>query len=119
MLTESAGYQYILQQGWQEGWKKGLAKGIAEGIEKGIAEGIAEGIEKRRAEGLEKGLEEGLRTGLLDGIALILDLRFGLEGMKLMPDIEKISEVSKLQIIQKALRSVDTPDELREFIAAL
>jgi len=40
-------------------------------------------------------------------------VRFGEEGLKLMPEIHKIYEEEQLQAILKALETATSPDEVR------
>ena len=62
-------------------------------------------------------LERACR-GLLDGIKPGLELRFGLDGLQLLPEITPIEDVGVLNAVQEALRSVARPEELRRFYAA-
>ena len=45
----------------------------------------------------------GIRKGLRRGIEVLLKLRFGNEGLKLMPEIQEIHEEEKLDAILKAV----------------
>lgn len=47
------------------------------------------------------------------GIELGLELRFGAEGLALLPEIYKIDDVDVLRAIQQGLRRVETPEALR------
>lgn len=51
--------------------------------------------------------------GLRQGIEVLLKVRFGAEGLKLMPEIREVYEEEKLEEILKALETVASPDELR------
>jgi hypothetical protein len=51
--------------------------------------------------------------GLRRAIELLLKVRFGEEGLKLMPDILEIHEDEKLEAILTALGTTPSPDELR------
>ncbi|NOX63146.1 MAG: hypothetical protein GXP42_14565 [Chloroflexi bacterium] len=83
-------------------------------IESAFFEVLREEIEKEvKEEAWQQGLQQGLRSGYLDAIALGLDLRFGAEGLKLLPEIEAIADVSTLRAIREALHSVESPEELR------
>ena len=55
----------------------------------------------------------GLRRGLREGIQSVLELRFGLEGLKLMPDIENIHSEDQLRAILKTLNSAMNLEEVR------
>ncbi|MEM5838681.1 hypothetical protein AAHH59_10150, partial [Pediococcus acidilactici] len=44
-------------------------------------------------EGLQQGLQQGMQQGLLSGIAVGLELKFGTEGLRLLPEILQIKEV--------------------------
>jgi len=66
-----------------------------------------------REAGLEEGRQEGLKQGLLSGIELALKLRFGAEGLSLVPEIQQIAEVDSLRAVHQAIEFAANPDELR------
>lgn len=55
----------------------------------------------------------GIRQGLLEGISLGLRLKFGSEGLGVLPEISEISDVEQLRAILAGLAEVNTLDELR------
>jgi len=57
--------------------------------------------------------KQGVREGLLAGIELGLELRFGGEGLRLLPEIYRIEDVDVLQAIHDGLRTAGTLKELR------
>ena len=63
---------------------------------------------------MEKGIEKGRLKEVLNGIALGLDLKFGEAGLKLLPEIKKISELKMLLAIHNAIRSSKNVEELRQ-----
>jgi hypothetical protein len=67
------------------------------------------GMEK----GMEKGLEQGLKRGLLIGIESVLEIRFGRDGLNLLPEISKIEDVNLLKAINTRLKTANNLDELR------
>ena len=69
-------------------------------------------------EWLQRGEQRGLCRRLLDGIKPGLELRFGLDGLQLLPEITPIEDVGVLNAVQEAIRSVARPEELRRFYAA-
>jgi hypothetical protein len=71
--------------------------------------------------GIQKGIEQGIEQSqqqmkqiLLESIELGLDLKFGTEGLSLLPEISQIHDLEQLRVIQTALRTVNTVDELRQ-----
>jgi hypothetical protein len=58
------------------------------------------GMEREKCEGLL----EGKREGLLEGIIACLKLRFGAEGAQLVPTIESLADIDRLQAILKRLK---------------
>ncbi len=62
---------------------------------------------------MDAGLQKGLQQGLLAGIRLALELRFGIEGLRLLPEIAKIKDVSVLKMAHEAIRVAETPEDLR------
>jgi hypothetical protein len=56
--------------------------------------------------------------GLRKGIKLVLNMRFGDEGLKLMPEIEKIYEEQELETILNALETAASPEEVRQLWAS-
>jgi hypothetical protein len=54
------------------------------------------------------------KKGLLSGISLGLELKFGTEGLQLMPEIQALDSLETLEAILKAIKTVKTLDELRQ-----
>lgn len=99
----------IAQEWLKEGRQQGLEQGIQQGIQQGIHQGIQQGIQ----EGIQQGEMYGMRRGLLDGIELALELRFGVEGLRLLPEILRIEDVGVLKAVHEGIRTVTRPEELR------
>ena len=59
------------------------------------------------------GIQKGIRQGLLKGIALGLRLKFGSEGLGILPEISELQDVNLLEAILSRLETVSTLDELR------
>ncbi len=85
-------------------------KWMEQGKEVGLEQGLKQGLKQ----GLEQGLEQGIRKGILSGIEIGVELRFGEAGLRLLPEIQRIEDVTVLQAIQEGLRTASTPEELRE-----
>jgi hypothetical protein len=68
--------------------------------------------------GLEEGLQQGIREGLLAGIELGLELKFGSEGLRLLPEIYKIEDVDVLRAIHEGLKTVVTVEEMQGIYAS-
>jgi hypothetical protein len=54
-----------------------------------------------------------LCEGMHEGIESLLRVRFGEEGIKLMPEIQEIHELEILRAVLKALETAASPDEVR------
>jgi hypothetical protein len=50
---------------------------------------------------------------LLAGIALGLELKFGAEGLMLLPEIKEITDVDVLRAVRDAIKPAANPDEVR------
>lgn len=82
-------------------------------VEQGKQVGMQEGLQKGIQEGLQKGIQEGKLEGLLDGLEVALDIKFGMEGLRLMPELHNINNVEILQTIRSAVKTANTAQELR------
>jgi predicted DNA-binding ribbon-helix-helix protein len=69
--------------------------------------------EERRMPFITTPKRVGHRRGLRQGIESLLRVRFGDEGLKLMPEIQEVYEEEKLEAILKALETTASPDEVR------
>lgn len=63
-----------------------------------------------------EGEQRGRREEILSGIELALEIKFGTEGLQLMPEISQISDLDRLKAIQQGIKSVNTLDKLRQII---
>jgi hypothetical protein len=63
-------------------------------------EGRQEGIQQ----GVQQGVQQGIQQGLLEGIEALLEIKFGILGLKLFPDIEKIPDTDHLRRIKEAIK---------------
>ncbi|MCS6845556.1 MAG: hypothetical protein NZ528_14755, partial [Caldilineales bacterium] len=64
------------------------------------------------------GLHEGTQQGVLAGIEVALDLKFGTEGLRLLPEIRKIEDLDVLSAVLSAIRTAATLDDVRRIYAS-
>jgi hypothetical protein len=60
------------------------------------------------------GHRRGLREGLLRGLEAMLKIKFGQEGLQIMPELRELTEVEKLEQLVDAIPTVTTLEELRQ-----
>ncbi len=70
---------------------------------------IEEGLQK----GLRQGRLEGTRSGLLAGIGPALELKFGADGLALLPELHEIEDVDVLRTVADAIRTAQNVEDLR------
>lgn len=75
-----------------------------------------EGYEQGMQQGMQRGMQQGMREGLIEGIALSLDLKFGENGLALMPFIQTIHNLEQLHIIKNAIKTSQTLAELQAVV---
>lgn len=75
----------------------------------GIQKGIEQGIEQERQQSRQL-----FRQILLESIELGLELKFGSEGLNLLPEISLLQDIEQLRAVQAGLRTVSTVEELRQ-----
>jgi hypothetical protein len=80
--------------------------------------GIEKGMEKGMEIGQAKGMEIGQAKGLVQGIELLLKVKFGPIGPELMPEIRKVSGPERLQAIARSIESAATVDDVRQTLSA-
>lgn len=64
------------------------------------------------------GIAEAVRDRTLDGIAGMLDLKFGDAGTALLSEIRRIEDPELLHTILMSIKAADTPDDIRAIYAA-
>ncbi|MCL1472341.1 Rpn family recombination-promoting nuclease/putative transposase [Argonema antarcticum] len=62
-------------------------------------------------------LQQGIRQERLSSIELILEMKFGSEGLELMPQISQMLDLEQLKAIQMGLKRVNSLEELRQIIS--
>ncbi len=74
---------------------------------------IQEAREEGIRQGVQQGRQEALREGLLEAIQLGLEIKFGVAGLALMPEIQQIQDPDLMRKIKEALRTAASPEEIR------
>jgi predicted transposase YdaD len=64
-------------------------------------------------EGIQEGLLKGRLEGMQKGIEIVLESKFGIEGMRLIPEIRNVKDIITLETISAALRIAKAIEELR------
>lgn len=67
-------------------------------------------------EGEQPGEERGRQEEILSGIELALEIKFGAEGLHLMPEISQISDLDRLKAIQQVINNLNTLNQFRQII---
>jgi len=96
IMIESPVYEYIKEEIWGEA----LEKGLEEGLQKG----------------LQRGKKEGKKEGLQEAISLGLEIKFGVESLKLMDKVYKVKSIAKLEMIKEAIRKANSIDEIKNLL---
>jgi hypothetical protein len=55
----------------------------------------------------------GMEKGLLEGIEECLELKFGDEGLKLMPELRELQDHELLRTVLHAIKKASIPDDVR------
>ncbi len=84
--------------------------------EEGFKDGKQEGRQEGFKDGKQEGQKEGKREGLLKGIELVLDMKFGSDGMAQMVEVQKITDLQQLDKIIRDIRQVKTLEEFRALL---
>ena len=75
--------------------------------------GYQRGMQRGMQQGIQQGIQQGMQQGLLRGIGLGLKLKFGVDGLRILPEIDKIEDLSLLNAVHEALPEVETLSELQ------
>jgi hypothetical protein len=54
-----------------------------------------------------------IRQGLLEGIELGLELKFGNEGLEVMPEVSRIEDIEVLKSVRDSIKRITSLQELR------
>jgi hypothetical protein len=62
-------------------------------------------------------MDKGRLEGLRDGIAALLEVRFGAEGLRLVPAIQAMNDPQRLQAILTATKTAAQLDDVRRLLS--
>jgi len=86
-------------------------------LERGRQEGRQEGRQQGHQEGHQEGRLEGEVSGLQEGIELALELKFGDDGLALMPMVREVRKPELLRSIRQTLRTAETLESVRNLLS--
>ncbi|MEL6165479.1 MAG: hypothetical protein AAFR37_17575 [Cyanobacteria bacterium J06628_3] len=61
-----------------------------------------------------RGIQKGKEEGILKGIEALLEVKFGVEALELLPEISQIQDVDVLESILTGIKAKKTLEEIRE-----
>jgi len=96
----------------KEGFEQGIQQGIRQGVQQGIQQGVQQGIQQ----GVQQGIQQGVQQSIRETIEFGLSLRFGDEGLAIIPLIRHIQDYERLRAIRDAVKTVKDLSELKDFI---
>lgn len=72
-------------------------------------------VERRGIEqGLQQGLQQGKVEGFIEGIKMSLEIKFGSDGLTILPEISQIQDVEMLKTILSSIKTANTLEEIRQ-----
>ncbi|MBI4861775.1 MAG: hypothetical protein HY815_16175 [Candidatus Riflebacteria bacterium] len=74
-------------------------------------EGLEQGLEQGHAQGREEGLRDGVALAR-EGILLALEVKFGAASERLVPKIQAIEDMTRLQAVARAIKSGANLDDV-------
>ena len=92
------------------------ARLIEKGKITGRMEGRMEGREEGRAEGAIEGERKGRIEGLIEAIEIGLELKYGVNGLRLLERIRKIAVIEKLESIKEAVKISKNMEEIEKLL---
>lgn len=63
------------------------------------------------------GIQKGRAEGLLAGITLALELKFGTDGLQILPEIQSITDLAVIEAVHAAIKQAQTLDDVRQVYA--
>jgi hypothetical protein len=86
---------------------------LPEPLEELFLQEITQYQKEKRMPFIDIATRVGMEQGLLKGIEVSLEVKFGAEGLKLMPELRELQDHELLLTVLEAIRTADNPDELR------
>ena len=65
----------------------------------------------------EKGRAEGIQEEIQEGIELALELKFGADGLALMPLVRQANKPELLRTVRQTLRTAETLEPIRTLLS--
>ena len=118
----SVGARRITPQDLREAVDQAFPEGdelMATIAEQWVEQGLKRGMEQGMQQGLRQGLEQGRREGILANIEFALELKFGVEGTLLLPNIYKVSDLDVLRAVQQVVRTATSLDQVHAALQSL
>ncbi|WP_446010985.1 hypothetical protein [Candidatus Electrothrix sp.] len=78
--------------------------------------GFKRGVSEGRQKGMLEGRQLGILEGTLEAIEMGLSVKFGVKGLRLLPEIRRIRDIERLNMIKHIIR---VTDDLAEVEASL
>jgi predicted transposase YdaD len=72
--------------------------------------------EEGRKEGIIEGRKEGMKEGLYNTLSLVLEMKFGTDGVALMEKVRKIDSMERLETIRDTAKLTNSIKEIENLL---
>jgi len=66
--------------------------------------GMERGLEQGMQQGIQQGIQQGMQQGMQQGIEDLMEVKFGDNGIRLVPLIGKITDIDRLREISRIIK---------------
>jgi len=98
-------------QGVVQGVKQGLVQGVKQGLVQGVNQGLVQGRKQERQQSLKIRKNE-----LIEGIWLLIKLKFQIPKKDFYPLLEKIPTITRLKEIRNAIFKIDNIEDIKNLM---
>ena len=97
----------------------GMEKGVIQGVVQGVKQGLVQGVKQGLVQGIKQERQQSLKirkNELIEGIWLLIKLKFQIPKKDFYPLLEKIPTITRLKEIRNAIFKIDNIEDIKNLM---